>query len=163
LSDIALTGSVSGDTATFQGSFYCAAEGKKLTLSFTNAVIDGDTLEGYYNACYFSDPSTCVDSGDFYLTASQVQLTVTTAGAGSGSVSSDPAGINSCRGSCWANFNEDSHVILTATPDSGSILSNWSVAGCSAPGACTVTMNAEKTAELPSILSSCLAGKPISA
>jgi hypothetical protein len=35
-------------------------------------------------------------------------------------------------------------VILMATPDDGSVLSSWSVAGCSAPGTCTVTMNATK-------------------
>jgi hypothetical protein len=144
LVDIPVTGSVSGNTATFQGSFICNNLGATLTLAFTNALISGNTISGNYAACYQDNPSTCVDVGSFALTTTAFQLTVSTSGTGSGSVSSDPDAIYNCRTSCSSGFNALSHVILTATPDFGSVLTSWSIGSCTAPGTCTVTMDAIK-------------------
>lgn len=58
--------------------------------------------------------------------------------SGSGSVSSNPSGI-SCGSSCNANFDENTQVALTATPDSGFVFQGWSGA-CSGSGSCNVTM-----------------------
>jgi len=74
----------------------------------------------------------------------QVALTVTKAGAGSGTVTSGPAGI-SCGATCTANFNAGTAVTLTATPASGSAFSGWSGGGCTGSGTCTVTLNAATT------------------
>jgi hypothetical protein len=52
-------------------------------------------------------------------------LTITKAGPGTGTVTSDPAGIN-CGTTCSYQFVEDTNVTLTATPDSSSIFSGWS-------------------------------------
>src|SRR5262249_61394481 len=52
-------------------------------------------------------------------------LTVTTSGAGHGTVGSVPAGI-SCGATCSASFAGGSTVVLTATPDAGSKLAGWS-------------------------------------
>ena len=52
-------------------------------------------------------------------------LGVTLAGDGSGSVSSDPAGID-CPTDCAEDYLEDSVVTLTATPASGSSFAGWS-------------------------------------
>lgn len=68
---------------------------------------------------------------------SMYTLTVAKAGAGSGTVSSSPAGIN-CGGTCSANFNSGTVVALTATPASGSVFAGWSGTGCFTG---TVTMN----------------------
>jgi uncharacterized protein (DUF2141 family) len=70
-------------------------------------------------------------------------LTVTTAGTGSGTVTSNPAGIN-CPGTCSANYNSGTSVTLTSAAASGSTFAGWSGA-CSGTGSCTVTMNAAQS------------------
>jgi hypothetical protein len=70
-------------------------------------------------------------------------LAVTTTGTGSGTVSSNPAGI-SCGSTCSYEFGGGKSVTLTATPAAGSGLLGWSGA-CSGIGTCTVTMNQART------------------
>ncbi|NOT57246.1 MAG: hypothetical protein HOP18_21800 [Deltaproteobacteria bacterium] len=69
-------------------------------------------------------------------------LTVTT--VGSGTVTSSPAGI-SCGADCSESYANGTVVALTATPASGYTFSGWSNA-CTGTGACSVTLNAAKTA-----------------
>ena len=72
-------------------------------------------------------------------------LTVTTEElAGSGTVSSSPAGI-ACGTACDARFDRNTTVTLTATPASGSVFGGWSGGGCSGTGPCTVTMSSDQT------------------
>lgn len=66
-------------------------------------------------------------------------LAVSTAGNGSGSVGSSPAGIT-CGSTCSHAFATGTGVTLTAAPASGSVFSGWSGA-CSGTGGCTVTMS----------------------
>jgi Divergent InlB B-repeat domain/PASTA domain len=71
------------------------------------------------------------------------QLTVTKAGAGTGTVTSSPAGIN-CGGTCSASFDLGS-VTLTATPGPYTLPAQWS--GCTSVNGenkCIVTMSAAK-------------------
>ena len=78
----------------------------------------------------------------------QFALTVTKAGTGSGTVTSNPAGIN-CGSDCSESYNQGTSVTLTATPASGSSFGGWSGdADCSdgvvvmnANKACTATFN----------------------
>ena len=70
-------------------------------------------------------------------------LTVETDGDGSGTVTSDPAGID-CGTTCSGEFAQDRTVTLTATADEDSVFSGWSGA-CSGTSDCTVTMDATKT------------------
>lgn len=70
-------------------------------------------------------------------------LTLTKSGAGSGSVSSNPAGIN-CGSTCAFTFADGASVTLTPTPAAGSVFAGWGGA-CSGTGACTVTMSAAQT------------------
>jgi len=70
-------------------------------------------------------------------------LSVTKAGAGSGTVTSSPAGIN-CGSTCSVNFANGTSVTLAATPASGSVFAGWSGA-CSGTGACTIAMNAAQS------------------
>jgi hypothetical protein len=71
-----------------------------------------------------------------------VTLSVRTAGAGGGSVTSAPAGID-CSKSCSAGFDEGASVQLAATPASGSVFSGWSAPGCPGNGPCTVTLSGD--------------------
>ncbi len=71
-------------------------------------------------------------------------LTVSTAGPGSATVSSIPAGI-SCGASCSASFNEGMVVTLTTSPNAGSSFAGWSGGGCSGFGNCQITMSAAKS------------------
>jgi len=66
-------------------------------------------------------------------------LSVETVGDGSGTVTSDPAGID-CGEDCSEGFEEDTMVSLTATPDAGSVFGGWS-GDCTGLGACEVTMD----------------------
>lgn len=71
-------------------------------------------------------------------------LSVAKTGAGSGTVTSSPAGI-SCGATCTANFDSGTAVTLTAAAASGSTFAGWSGGGCSGTGTCAVTMNAATT------------------
>jgi hypothetical protein len=67
-------------------------------------------------------------------------LSVERLGTGSGTVSSDPAGIE-CGSDCSESFPEGTKVTLTATPAPGSTFDHWTGGGCAGSGACKVTMN----------------------
>jgi uncharacterized repeat protein (TIGR01451 family) len=65
--------------------------------------------------------------------------------AGTGSVSSSPAGITACATTCTANFTGNSSVILTAAPGTNFTFSGFT--NCASTGAltCSVTMSAAET------------------
>lgn len=76
--------------------------------------------------------------------ASQFTLGVSKLGAGTGTITSNPGGIN-CGATCSANFIAGSNVTLTATPASGSILANWSGCYSSSGNSCEVIMTATQS------------------
>ena len=78
------------------------------------------------------DPASSVDSP---------VLTVNKAGTGSGTVSSNPAGIT-CGGVCTAAFSDGAIVTLTPSANPGSTFSGWS-GDCSSSG--VVTMTSDKS------------------
>ena len=67
-------------------------------------------------------------------------LDVSKAGAGSGSVTSSPAGID-CGSDCSEGYTPGSLVTLTATPSSNSTFEGWSGACSNTIGTCRVTMS----------------------
>ncbi len=71
------------------------------------------------------------------------RLVVYRTGTGTGTVSSDPAGID-CGNDCSELFSENTIVTLVATPGPDSTFSGWS-GGCSGMGDCIVTMDAART------------------
>jgi hypothetical protein len=73
-------------------------------------------------------------------------LAVERIGTGSGTVSSDPAGID-CGSDCTESFPEGTKVTLTATPAPGSAFDHWTGGGCTGSGACTTTMSTSRTAK----------------
>lgn len=69
-------------------------------------------------------------------------LTVSKSGAGVGTVTSSPSGIN-CGAVCVGDFYGGASVTLTATPDSRSRFSSW--LGCGSSSTCTITMTGDTT------------------
>lgn len=65
-------------------------------------------------------------------------LSVTTAGDGSGTVTSVPAGID-CGADCSEAYEEGTTVTLSATPDESSVFDGWS-GDCTGTGTCEVAM-----------------------
>ena len=81
-------------------------------------------------------------------------LQVNRTGTGSGTVTSEPPGID-CGPDCAESYPSFTEVTLTATPEPGSRFDGWIGAGCSGTGLCQVTMleatlvTAEFTADPP--------------
>ncbi|MCW2963249.1 MAG: hypothetical protein JWO17_501 [Actinomycetia bacterium] len=94
------------------------------------------------------------DIGAFEAVPPPPTLALTVTVDGSGTASSNPAGI-SCPSTCSAGFTSGTSVTLTATPAAGSNFSGWSGA-CSGTGGCAVSITAATavaahfTAEPPS-------------
>jgi predicted outer membrane repeat protein len=74
----------------------------------------------------------------------QYSLSVVPAGSGSGSVVSDPTGIN-CGVTCTVSIIENSAITLTATTDDGSVFTGWSGSGSGTSNSITVTIDAVKS------------------
>ena len=70
-------------------------------------------------------------------------LTAAKAGNGSGTVTSQPAGID-CGTTCSGNYATGTSVTLSATPASGSTFAGWS-GDCSGAATCTVSMTQART------------------
>jgi hypothetical protein len=68
--------------------------------------------------------------------------TLTVNATGSGSITSDPAGID-CGSTCVHEFGSGTVVTLTATPASGYQFAGWSGA-CSGTGVCVLTLDAAR-------------------
>jgi hypothetical protein len=71
-------------------------------------------------------------------------LTVSKAGAGTGSVVSSPSGLN-CGSTCGHQFEDGTAVTLTASPAAASSFGGWSGGACSGTGPCQLVLNADAT------------------
>jgi len=89
--------------------------------------------------------ATCSASSPMYLAT----INIVSSNGGSGSVTSNPGGINCLGGSCSANFAAGSSVTLMARANTGSTFAGWSGSCASAgtgTGDCTVSMTAVRSA-----------------
>ncbi len=68
-----------------------------------------------------------------------IDLSIIKTGDGSGGVTSNPAGID-CGNSCFASFDYNTTVSLTAAAAAGSTFTGWSGSGCSGTDACTISI-----------------------
>jgi alpha-tubulin suppressor-like RCC1 family protein len=84
-----------------------------------------------------------IDSVSLPGSVTNYTLTAAKAGTGSGTVTSNLAGIN-CGATCSASYVSGSSVTLTAIPARGSIFTGWSGA-CSGTGSCVVNMSAAQS------------------
>jgi hypothetical protein len=92
---------------------------------------------------FVCDPHASQMKGSFTVTAAQVELAVARQGDGSGSVTSDPGGID-CGSSCSADFAKNASVTLTAAPATGSTFSGWG-GDCSGTSTCSLTMSDDRS------------------
>ena len=91
-----------------------------------------------------SVPGTIGGSLSINQLISTYSVSVTKAGAGSGTVTSSPSGID-CGSACSASFNSGISVTLNAVPAAGSTFAGWSN-GCIGTGACIVSAAGSRTA-----------------
>ena len=114
--------------------------GTQVTLN-ANASI-GYYFAGWGGACAGSGACTVTMTQGRTVTATFARLTynlvVSHAGAGLGTVTSNPAGID-CGEDCAEAFNHGTSVTLTPTPAPLSAFTGWS-GDCTGTGACTVLM-----------------------
>lgn len=113
--------------------------GTSVSLSATPAA--GSYFTGWSGDCSGTGVCNVTMDAARYVTAtfSSYTLTISKAGSGSGTVTSDPAGIN-CGADCTENYSPGTLVTLTAVPAVGSYFTGWS-GDCSGTGACLVTMD----------------------
>ncbi|MDJ0928347.1 MAG: InlB B-repeat-containing protein, partial [Gammaproteobacteria bacterium] len=114
------------------------ADGTPVTLAAVAAA--GSQFDGWSGDADCSDASVivdravnCVASFSTIVPAPAFDLSVSLAGAGTGSIASIPAGI-ACPGQCTAEFDEDAAVSLAASADPGSQFDGWSGAPACAVG-----------------------------
>ena len=115
------------------------------TVVLTATPASGWELNAWSGAC--SGTSGCSvtmsEARSVTATFTQIQRNLDVTVVGNGSVGSNPAGITSCEdtsGTCDADFNEDTQVTLTATPDAGWQFDGWT-GDCSGSSTCVVTMS----------------------
>ena len=121
--------------------------GTKVDLTVTTS--DSSDFVGWEGACTGSSPtcSLTMDAGKnvtatFRSKNNRANLDVSLGGAGGGSVSSQPFGIQ-CAGSCSGGFDKGTMLTLTAVPDSTSVFSGWTGACTGAARTCTLTLTAD--------------------
>ncbi|MBL8619969.1 MAG: hypothetical protein JNK64_01670 [Myxococcales bacterium] len=91
-------------------------------------------------ACVERRTYQVVDAGPIDTDRETFMLTVAGTGRGSGTITSEPAGID-CGVDCQEVFERGSVVTLTARAAPGSVVSGWSYPGCTR-ATCTLTIDA---------------------
>ena len=143
------SGTVTSDPAGISCGATCVVDltdGTPVTL--TAVATAGSSFTGWTGACSGSSTCAVTMSAARSVTATftllPMQLTVAKAGTGSGSVTSNPAGI-SCGVTCGADFTNGASVTLTAVAAAGSSFSGWTGACSGSAATCTVTMSAARS------------------
>lgn len=120
-------------------------------LVMSHTVTDDTVLAGVFDTAAFY-VSKAAASADYDLVFSEVRvtrsaaydLTVATAGAGTGSVASVPSGIE-CGSDCTGLFAQGTVVVLTATAAAGSVFTGWSGDCSGSASVCEVAMDGARS------------------
>jgi len=146
-------GGIGCQRADGQESGSCLAEWPEGTVVTLSVLVPaGHAFAGWSGGgCAGTGACQVTLAGSRQVTATFVELvetlTVTTAGAGAGSVSSTPAGIQCTRnggaqsGTCQAAFPAGAIVTLTGASSGPSVFSGWTGGGCTGTGPCLVTLD----------------------
>ncbi len=143
----------SGQVTSSSGGINCptacaASVTRNVPVTLTATPQAGATFNGWSGACS-GTAGTCVVpmTGSTQVTASfsavMRTLSVGKSGAGTGTITSSPAGIN-CGATCSAAFAQGTSVTLTAAAGAGSAFGGWSGA-CAGSSTCVVSMSAART------------------
>jgi len=124
------------------------ATGSTVVLAATPGV--GSAFAGWSGDCSGTDCSAVMDTNrsvtaTFNPSGGMSNLTVQKNGTGSGTVTSQPPGID-CGTTCLAAFPTGTVVTLTAVPAAGSTLTGWAGPRCGGAGPCTITLDSDFTA-----------------
>jgi uncharacterized protein (DUF2141 family) len=145
---VSIAGNGSGSVTSVPAGIDCTADcgatfDPNITVTLTATPGTETVFTGWSDGC--SGTGSCTVSMDqarsvtATFTLNKYALSVIVAGTGSGSVSSNPAGI-SCESDCSESYDYNTSVELSAMPDTGSTFTGWSD-GCSGAGSCTVSMD----------------------
>lgn len=139
------SGTVSSSPAGISCGSDCGNDYQKdSVITLSAAPETGFTFQGWGGACSGTASCTVTMDDNKTVTATfasnTVRLTVSKTGNGSGTVSSNPAGIN-CGTTCMADFPRGSTVALSAVAGSADTFQGWSGGGCSGIEGCTVTLS----------------------
>jgi YD repeat-containing protein len=120
-------------------------DGTNVTLTATPDA--GSIFDGWSGDADCSDGVVTMSAitacnATFSLSTEKFTLTVSKSGTGSGTVTSNPLGID-CGADCTDNYDENTQVTLTVTPDAGSIFTIWTGDADCADG--VITLDASKT------------------
>jgi Divergent InlB B-repeat domain/Fibronectin type III domain len=127
---------------TASGDYAHAIDVGNTTMYTVTNLTAGDT---YYFAVTAHDASGYESEHSNEVSTTIVQqytLTARKSGNGTGTITG--TGIN-CGDECANTYNAGATVMLTATPDAGSVFSGWSGGGCAGTGQCVMNMNANRT------------------
>jgi Divergent InlB B-repeat domain len=150
--EISGTGTVQSQPAGINCPATCNAEFESSAVLTLKAIPGaGQSFSGWGGACSGA-VSTCVVNMDqaravtaiFAPSAGLSTYTFTLNIAGTGSVVSQPSGIN-CTANCSADFAADTVLTLTATAGNGQNFTGWSGACTGSASSCTVTMSQART------------------
>jgi len=131
------------------GSACTASFNSGTVVTLTAAAAAGSTFTGWSGGgCSGTGTCTVTLNAATTVTATftrqRFTLTVTHGGLGLGTVSSSPAGITNCAGTCSFTF-DSGPVVLIAAPGLLSAFDGWSGGGCSGTGPCTVNLTSDVT------------------
>ena len=147
------TGTVTSSPAGINCGATCSfefEEGKEVTL--TAVAVSGSEFVSWAGACAGSSTCKVTMSAAREVTAAfdlkptpSYTLTVQREGAGSGSVTSGPPGID-CGADCTEDYPEGISVTLTATPAGDSVFKRWTGVdgGCAFERVCSTKMGTSK-------------------
>src|SRR3989344_3312230 len=124
-----------GSTCPAQSKMKFAAGNDCQDNNPNNSSTGTETCDSQDNNC-----NSQVDEGGV-CAAPTFDLTVSKAGTGAGTVTSNPTGIN-CGSDCDETYTSGTSVTLTAGAAAGSTFAGWSGGGCLGTGTCQVTVTA---------------------